>query len=54
MIEGIIIAGVIYVIVDFVLAVALDRCVMPGLRCRACRQVILLKKRVEEEIGEKL
>lgn len=30
--------GVAYGLLDFVLAIALGRCVMPGLRCRACRE----------------
>lgn len=28
--------GVAYVIADFVLGMVLGRCVMPGLKCKAC------------------
>ncbi len=35
--EAMIVAGAAYVLVDFVLGMLLGRCVMPGLRCRACR-----------------
>jgi hypothetical protein len=32
-----IIAGVAYATLDFVLGILLGRCVLPGLKCRACR-----------------
>lgn len=36
--ELLVYAGVIYVIADFALGMALRRCIMPGLKCRACRE----------------
>ena len=30
-------AGVAYVALDFVLGIALGRCVLPGLKCRCCK-----------------
>lgn len=30
--------GVIYAALDFVLGIALKRCVLPGLKCKVCRK----------------
>ena len=37
MLEMLIAFGVLYCLVDFILGMCLGRCVMPGLRCGACR-----------------
>jgi len=38
MLNAILLLGVSYCIADFVLGFATGRCVMPGLRCRACKR----------------
>ena len=30
--------GLVYVVIDFVLGMVLGRCVLPGLKCKACRK----------------
>ncbi len=36
--EALITIGLTYCLVDFILGIILRRCVLPGLRCRECRQ----------------
>ncbi len=38
MFELLVVVGCIYCITDFILGIALGRCVLPGLRCKACRR----------------
>lgn len=38
MLEALIWIGFAYCVADFVLGVALGRCVLPGLKCRACKE----------------
>lgn len=37
MFEILVFGGLVYVLVDLVSGLVLGRCVVPGLRCRACR-----------------
>ena len=39
-VEIALVAGIVYVILDFVLSLTLGRCVLPGLKCRVCRERI--------------
>ncbi len=36
--ELFIVVGMTYAIADFMLGIALKRCVLPGLKCKACRK----------------
>lgn len=38
MFEALIAVGLVYVTADFILGIALGRCVLPGLACRTCRR----------------
>lgn len=38
MIEALIFFGLAYCTIDFILAIALGRCVLPGLKCRVCKE----------------
>ena len=35
--EALVFMGLAYVVLDWLLGMTLRRCVLPGLRCRACR-----------------
>ena len=38
--EAVIVIGVAYCLLDFVLGILLGRCVLPGLRCKACKMEV--------------
>ena len=40
MFEALIIAGVLYCLLDLIFALILRRCVLPGLKCPACRRAL--------------
>lgn len=35
--EAIILLGLLYIVADFIIAMIADRCLLPGLKCPACR-----------------
>jgi hypothetical protein len=38
MLEILVLVGIMYVLLDFSLGIGLKRCVLPGLKCRVCRE----------------